>query len=446
MGPGLAAGGSPLPRSRKKEEGAVSGGLGEALGVALLAASLAVAVIRPRGLPEATGAVPAALLVVVLGVLPLTDALDEVRALAPTVGFLAAVLVLADLCEREGLFTAAGARLVSASGGRPVPFLGQVFVLGSAVTAVLSLDATVVLLTPVVMGAAVRSRLRPKPPVYACSHLANTASLLLPVSNLTNLLAFRASGLSFVRFAALMATPWVVALAVEYAVFRRFFATDLRQPAAPAAAGGPAVDDTEPRLPVYPVVVLVLTLAGFGAASFVHLDPAVVAAIGVVALAVPAVRGRRATPGSLLSAAAVPFLAFVVGLAVVVRTVQDAGLSRLVPKLVPDATTLPALLLVTVVAAVLANLVNNLPAVLMLLPTVAAVGSPAVLAALIGVNVGPNLTYVGSLATLLWKRLLRARDVEATQVEFLRLGALTVPAALVAATLSLWVAVRVIGA
>jgi len=121
-------------------------------------------------------------------------------------------------------------------------------------------------------------------------------------------------------------------------------------------------------------------------------------------------------------------------------------LSRLVPKLVPDATTLPALLLVTVVAAVLANLVNNLPAVLMLLPTVAAVGSPAVLAALIGVNVGPNLTYVGSLATLLWKRLLRARDVEATQVEFLRLGALTVPAALVAATLSLWVAVRVIGA
>ena len=325
-------------------------------------------------------------------------------------------------------------------------FSAKVFVLGSAVTAVLSLDATVVLLTPVVMDAAVRSRLRPKPPVYACSHLANTASLLLPVSNLTNLLAFRASGLSFVRFAALMATPWVVALAVEYAVFRRFFATDLRQPAAPAAAGGPEVDDTEPRLPVYPVVVLVLTLAGFGAASFVHLDPAVVAAIGVVALAVPAVRGRRATPGSLLSAAAVPFLAFVVGLAVVVRAVQDAGLSRLVPKLVPDATTLPALLLVTVVAAVLANLVNNLPAVLMLLPTVAAVGSPAVLAALIGVNVGPNLTYVGSLATLLWKRLLRARDVEAPQVEFLRLGALTVPAALVAATLALWVAVRVIGA
>src|SRR5450756_1934895 len=219
-----------------------------------------------------------------------------------------------------------------------------------------------------------------------------------------------------------------------------------RRHAAPAAAGGPEVDDTGPRLPVYPVVVLVLTLAGFGAASFVHLDPAVVAAIGVVALAVPAVRGRRPTPGSLLSAAAVPFLAFVVGLAVVVRAVQDAGLSRLVPKLVPDATTLPALLLVTVVAAVLANLVNNLPAVLMLLPTVAAVGSPAVLAALIGVNIGPNLTYVGSLATLLWKRLLRARDVEATQVEFLRLGALTVPAALVAATLSLWVAVRVIGA
>jgi arsenical pump membrane protein len=95
-----------------------------------------------------------------------------------------------------------------------------------------------------------------------------------------------------------------------------------------------------------------------------------------------------------------------------------------------------------VVAAVLANLTNNLPAILLLLPAAAADGPGTVLAALIGTNVGPNLTYVGSLATLLWRRVLRERDAEPAVGEFLRLGALTVPAALLAATVALWVVLR----
>ena len=95
------------------------------------------------------------------------------------------------------------------------------------VTAVLGLDATVVLLTPVVLTTVARLRLRAKPHAYACTHLANSASLLLPVSNLTNLLAFRASGLCFARFGAIMALPWLAAIAVEWIVLRRFFATDL---------------------------------------------------------------------------------------------------------------------------------------------------------------------------------------------------------------------------
>ena len=94
----------------------------------------------------------------------------------------------------------------------------------------LSLDATVVLLTPVVFATAARMRTSPKPHVYACSHLANSASLLLPVSNLTNLLAFHASELSFPRFAALMALPTIAAVGVEWVVFRRFFAIELERP------------------------------------------------------------------------------------------------------------------------------------------------------------------------------------------------------------------------
>jgi len=89
--------------------------------------------------------------------------------------------------------------------------------------------------------------------------------------------------------------------------------------------------------------------------------------------------------------------------------------------------------------------VNNLPAILLLLPAAAAAGPGTVLAALIGVNVGPNLTYVGSLATLLWRRVLHEHDAEPAVGEFLRLGALTVPAGLAAATLALWLALRVLG-
>jgi arsenical pump membrane protein len=123
----------------------------------------------------------------------------------------------------------------------------------------------------------------------------------------------------------------------------------------------------------------------------------------------------------------------------VVRAVSQAGLGGLVDRLLPAGASLWSLLAVAVVAAVLANLVNNLPAILLLLPAAAAGGPGTVLAALIGVNVGPNLTYVGSLATLLWRRVLRERDAEPAVAEFLRLGALTVPAALLAATTALWV-------
>jgi arsenical pump membrane protein len=412
--------------------------LAETVAVLLLAATLAFAVVRPRGLPEAVAAVPAALAVVALGVLPVRAALAELQELVPTIGFLAAVLLLAELCEREGLFAAAGQRMAIAARGRPVPLLGLVFVVGAAVTAVLSLDATVVLLTPVVFACAVRLRLRPKPHVYACTHLANSASLLLPVSNLTNLLAFRASGLSFVRFAAVMTLPWLAAVGVEWLVLRRFFASDLvgRGEAVGAAAGG------QGAAPAYAVAVLALTLVGFGLASLAGVDEAVVAGLGAVALAVSALRAQRARLADLGRALALPFLAFVAALGLVVRAVSDAGLGPLVERLVPAGGSLWSLLAVAAVAAVLANLVNNLPAILLLLPAAAAVGPGTVLACLVGVNVGPNLTYVGSLATLLWRRVLRERDAEPAVSEFLRLGALTVPAALTAATAALWLALR----
>ena len=163
-----------------------------------------------------------------LGALSPSQAWDALGDLAPTAAFLAALLVLAEACSRAGLFDALGTWLAAGSRGSPSRLLALVFGVAAVVTAVLSLDATVLLLTPVVLATALRLRTAPRPHVYASAHLANSASLLLPVSNLTNLLAFHASGLSFARFAALMAAPWAGAIAVEWAVLRRTFRADLR--------------------------------------------------------------------------------------------------------------------------------------------------------------------------------------------------------------------------
>ena len=414
---------------------------GETISLIALLAVLAWAVIRPRGWPEAVAAVPAAAVLVAARTIPVSVAVTEARRLGPVIGFLAAILVLARLCDDDGLFRACGGWMARTSAGRPRRLLAQVFVTAAVTTAVLSLDATVVLLTPVVFATAAKLDVRPRPHVYACTHLANSASLLLPVSNLTNLLAFAASGLAFGHFAALMALPWLAVIGVEYAVFSRFFAADLAS--GPAAARRDTAED--PVLPRFTLVVVALTLAGFVVASAAGVSPAWTAFAGAAVLAARALARRRTTPLSVLGAADVPFLAFVLGLGVVVEAVVSNGLGSALAPLLPSGTSLPALLAVAALAAALANVCNNLPAVLVLLPLAAPSGAGAVLAVLLGVNIGPNLTYTGSLATLLWRRTLHRHGSAPDLAEFTRLGLLTVPAGLIIAVLALWLALKGIG-
>ncbi|MGB3286570.1 ArsB/NhaD family transporter, partial [Mycolicibacter algericus] len=155
---------------------------------------------------------------------------------------------------------------------------------------------------------------------------------------------------------------------------------------------------------------------------------------------------RRSTPVGILRAANAGLLVFVLALGVVVRAVVDNGLGDRMSALLPAGSGLAALLGVAAVAAVLANLVNNLPATLVLAPLVAPAGPVAVLAVLIGVNIGPNLTYAGSLSNLLWRRVLRRYGVPAGVGEYTRLGLCTVPPTLLAAVLALWAGARLLGA
>jgi arsenical pump membrane protein len=426
----------------------------EVISVIALAGSLAWAIRRPRGWPEAVAAVPAAALVLATGALPLSAAATQARQLAPVVGFLLCVLVLARLCDDDGLFRYLGAWLGrggTGSGNRAVRLLVRVFAVAAVTTAVLSLDATVVLLTPVVLIAAGQLRVRARPHAYACGHLANSASLLLPVSNLTNLLAFADSGLSFARFATLMALPWVAAIAVEYLVIRWSCAADL-SPAAPddeaeadrAGAGGAG------PVPAFSLAVVCATLAGFVVASAAGVNPAWAALGGALLLAVRALAAGSTSVAAVARSADLPFGLFVIALGIVVAAVAGNGLASALRPALPSGSSLPALLAVAGLAAVLAAVVNNLPAVLVLLPLAlaadggAGAGSAgAVLAVLIGVNIGPNLSFTGSLATLLWRRVLRDAGTEVSLAEFTRLGIVTTVPALVLSVLCLWVALRV---
>jgi arsenical pump membrane protein len=185
-------------------------------------------------------------------------------------------------------------------------------------------------------------------------------------------------------------------------------------------------------------VVVGLMLAGFAAGSPLGIEPFWVAGAAALAMAVDAVRRGTVRPAALVRATHLSFAVFVLGLGVVVAALASGPLGGLVAAAVPAGTGLGALLGVALLATVLANLVNNLPATLLLVPLVAPLGPTAVLAALVGLNVGSGLTYPGSLANLLWRRSMTRLGRHPSARDFHLLAALVTPPAVLVAVVVLW--------
>ncbi|MGK2241046.1 MAG: arsenical pump membrane protein [Rhodococcus sp. (in: high G+C Gram-positive bacteria)] len=408
------------------------------LPILLVAAVLVFAIVRPRGLPEIVIAGPAAVVVLLTGVVTLDEAREELTSMAPTVVFLVAVLVLAHAADALGVFRWVSQILQQRSLADPHRLLIYVFGAAALTTAVLSLDATVVLLTPAVIAAARSIGASTRPHSYASAHLSNSASTLLPVSNLTNLIAFAATGLTFLHFTALMALPWVMTIAVEYLIFRLFFRSELAR----GDSAEPPVAARSAPAPILPLTVIGMTLLGFAVSGFFGIEPAWIAVVGASVLGAIALARHRTTAAKMLYAADLWFCAFVLVLGIIVAGVANGPVGEWIAQILPGDTSYGSLLFVAAVAAVASNLVNNLPATLLMIAALGTAAPPAlVLAMLIGVNLGPNLTYVGSLATMLWRRVATSAGAPPTLATFTLLGVITTPLTLLAAVSALWLVI-----
>ena len=356
----------------------------------------------------------------------LADFVDLAQRVGPILVFLVAITVVAELADRIGLF-AVIARWAAVLGRGSVPGLWLLVVLvATAATAVLSLDTTAVLLTPVVLVLARRLRLSQELFAFTAVWLANTASLILPVSNLTNLLAHARLRPAGVSFPSLMWAPalaiWVVTVVVLAVVFRRRLSGRYQVPR---------------PLRVEDQVLLVIAgvvCAGLAPAFALGVNVTVAALVGAAVLVVacllrrPQLVGWGLLPWPLVLGVAVLF--------VLVEIAHAYGLSSVVYELVGRGTGWSDLLRLAGVSAVAANLLNNLPAYLAIEP--AALDAPVRLAALlVGVNAGPLITPWASLATLLWAGRCRAASLRVSWLRFAGLGLILVPLCLVAGTLAL---------
>jgi Na+/H+ antiporter NhaD/arsenite permease-like protein len=367
--------------------------------------------------------------VVVLGVgaLPLPEFAGLADRTVPVLAFVLAMSLLTELLEEAGLFKVVTDRLAGLGRGRVFGLWLLVVALATVATVFLSLDTTAVLVTPVVVLLAVHAGIPPLPFAMTSIWLANTASLLLPVSNLTNLLAQDKLALNPLGFAGIVWAPALVGVAVPLILLWLAFRKELR--------GRYAAQRAQP--------VRDRPLLIFAAATLLVLLPALVSGLPVqypamaAAVFLLAVFLRRRP--AVLRWSMVPWrpLMLTVGLFMVMEALHAHGLTPLLAAAAGEGEGLPALLQLAALGAGAANAVNNLPAYLALEPVA---GSPARLAALlIGVNLGPLVTPWASLATLLWHERLRVLNVPIRWSGFALAGLLATLFTVPLAVVTLWV-------
>ncbi|MCR6502064.1 arsenic transporter [Shinella sp. CPCC 101442] len=396
-------------------------------------------VARPFRWPEAVWAVSGALLLIAVGSIGYADAWSGVAKGFDVYLFLIGMMMLSELARQQGLFDWLASVATSHANGSPRRLFVLIYAVGIVTTVFLSNDATAVVLTPAVYAACRAARVKdPLPYLLICAFIANAASVVLPISNPANLVIFSNGTMpSLTHWLSMFALPSATAIVVTFIALywsqRSALAADTIVAAESAALGSSA------RLTGIALVVTAIVMVGSSVLGW-DLGPPTFAA-GLLSTTLVLLIERKG-PQMLLRDISWSVLPLVAGLFVLVEALETSGLVEWLASLLTSVTlAFPASgpVAVGALVALVTNLVNNLPAGLVAGGVVhSAQGSDTMAGAvLIGIDLGPNLSITGSLATILWLNALRREGIEMTAWAFMKLGAIVMTPALLASLLVL---------
>ena len=403
----------------------------------IAAAAVAGVIGRPWRLPEALWALIGAVALVAASLVSLRDAEVAVLRGTDVYLFLVGMMLLAEIAREQGVFAWLAGYAVSHARGSGSRLFFLVYAVGTVVSILLSNDATAVVLTPAVYAAARHARVPPLPYLYVCAFIANAASFALPISNPANLVVYGHHMPSLQNWLAQFALPALAAIVTTFLALRLALRSQLT--GAVTAARGTATLSRGGRIAAGSIGLMALALLSASAAGQPLGLPTFLAGC-FAAAAIWLLEGTSPLPA--LKQLSWSILPLVAGLFVLVRGIEQTGLLDRIGGLMArhaDAATQGTALATGALAAVASNLVNNLPLGLIagtlagsdhLPPSIAG-------AALIGVDLGPNLSVTGSLATILWLQALRREGEHVSAGTFLALGCVVMPPALIASLLSL---------
>jgi arsenical pump membrane protein len=397
-------------------------------------------IARPWNLPEFIWAAAGAALLVALNLLPWPEALAAAGKGTDVYFFLAGMMLLAEVARKEGLFDWLAAQAVRSSKGSAKRLFLIVYVVGIVVTVLLSNDATAVVLTPAVYAATRAAKVEPLPYLFACAFIANAASFVLPISNPANLVVFGKAMPPLADWLRAFAAPSLAAILATYLALRL---TQRRALEGDVAAIGAIAPLT--RGGMLTAIGILTTAIVLLTASALDRDlglPTFIAGAGVTVLVLAI--GRQ-SPWPVLSDISWSVLPLVAGLFILVEGLNRTGVLPALARMLKQASIAAPHLtawIAGVVVAIASNLLNNLPMGLIAATTGQAAQVPRhVLGAiLIGVDLGPNLSVTGSLATILWLIVLRREGEHVGAWQFLKLGLIVMPPALLLSLAALAIA------
>ena len=393
----------------------------------LAALTLLLIILRPGGIPEAMWATAGALLLIATRALTVPVALGAVRAGFEVYAFLIGMMVLAEIARERGVFDALASLALARARGSSARLFTLVFASAVSVTALLSNDATAVVVTPSILFAMRAAGVAPLPSLFACAFVANAASFVLPISNPANLLVFAGHMPSLGAWLLHLALPSAGALLATYLLLRYIFAREL---AAPISAQALPPVQRGAREAGILLGAGALVLIGVSAAG----ESLGWATLGVASVILALIAAR--SPSVLASVARgimwsiVPLVA---ALFVIVVALERSGAFAILRHGLAYGESLPgplAALGIGFASGLVSNLLNNLPVALSVGSVVPGSHMPAAYAALIGINVGPNLAVSGSLASIMWLAILRRHGLMLGAGQFFRLGLIVTPPAL----------------